>query len=283
MPALKSAVSVFDPDLTPLPAVAHKLDFSAYEAEVPMHMHRKGQLILALHGAVTCIAANEIWIVPPNCGVWIPGGLPHSARATANARLIYLFVEPGAAKLPDTSCTLSISPMIREMVERLSEESSDYHADSHAARIARVLLDELASMPHERFNLPISAHPKIQAIADALTALPSDRSTLSDWAKRVAMSDKSLARLVIRETGLSFGRWRQQLHLIVALRELAAGETVQNVAAGLGYESVNAFITMFKKAMGSTPAQYFAQRNVPTSSDRRDRPANAVRPGQTQK
>lgn len=264
MPVLPSAVSVFDPDLTCLPAVAHRLDFSDHEAEVPMHMHRKGQLILALHGAVTCITGNEVWIVPPHCGVWIPGGVPHSARATANARLTYLFIEPGAATLPESSCTLSISPMIREMIERLTEERADYTADSHAARMARVLLDELAEMPQERLNLPISNHPKIRTIADALTADPSDRSTLSDWAKRVAMSDRSLARLLIRETGLTFGRWRQQLHLVIALRELASGETVQNVAAQLGYDSVNAFITMFKKALGSTPAQYFVQRRAPT-------------------
>ncbi|EJW12956.1 Transcriptional regulator, AraC family [Rhodovulum sp. PH10] len=141
---------------------------------------------------------------------------------------------------------------------------SCYSADSHAARIARVLLDELAEMPRERFNLPISDHPKIRAIADALAARPSDRSTLSDWAKRVAMSDRSLARLLVRETGLTFGRWRQQLHLVVALRDLASGEAVQNVAAELGYDSVNAFITMFKKAVGSTPAQYFVRRNAPT-------------------
>lgn len=262
MPLSRSAVSAFDPDLMDRPAVARQLDFADHEAEVPLHTHRKGQLILALHGAVTCTADNEIWIVPPNCGVWIPGGVPHSARATANARLDYLFVEPGAAGLPEDCCTLSVSPLIREMVDRLAREPADYPSDGHAARLARVTLDELADMPRERFNLPISGNPKIRAIADALTAEPSDRSTSAQWARRVAMSERSLARLMIRETGLTFGRWRQQLHLVIALRELAGGAAVQNVAAELGYDSVNAFITMFKKALGSTPAQYFAQRRA---------------------
>lgn len=54
------------------------------------------------------------------------------------------------------------------------------------------------------------------------------------------------------------GRWRQQLHLIVALRQLAAGTSVQQVAGNLGYDSVTAFITMFKKALGHSPTQYFA-------------------------
>ncbi len=79
---------------------------------------------------------------------------------------------------------------------------------------------------------------------------PDDRSTLPVWAKRLALSERSLARLMRRETGLTFGRWRQQLHLIIALQELASGVSVQNVAAKLGYESVNAFITLFKKRWG---------------------------------
>ncbi|HKU06938.1 MAG TPA: helix-turn-helix transcriptional regulator [Bradyrhizobium sp.] len=251
-----SAVTAFDPDLTDCPAVARRIDFADHEGEVPRHTHRKGQLILALHGAVTCTAEGAIWIVPPNCGVWIPGGVSHSARATSNARLTYLFVEPGAAALPEGCCALSVSPMIREMVERLASEPPDYPLDSHVARIARVVLDELARMPRERFNLPVSANLKLRTIADALTRDPADRSTLREWASRVAMSERSLARLMVQETGLTFGRWRQQLHLVVALRELAGGAAVQNVAAVLGYDSVNAFITMFKKEMGSTPAQY---------------------------
>ncbi|NKJ40457.1 hypothetical protein FHT28_007225 [Rhizobium sp. SG570] len=94
---LRPCIADFDCNRSDRPAVAVDLDFSEYEAEVPQHQHRQGQLILALHGAVTCTSANGLWIVPPNCGVWIPGSVPHSNQVTANARLSYLFVEPGAA------------------------------------------------------------------------------------------------------------------------------------------------------------------------------------------
>lgn len=77
-------------DTTSCPAVARHLDFVDYAAEVPVHTHRKGQLIIALYGAVICRAENDIWIVPPDCAVWIPGGVPHSAKATWNAHLNYL-------------------------------------------------------------------------------------------------------------------------------------------------------------------------------------------------
>lgn len=76
------ATTLYDPDSTASPAVARHLDFVDYAAEVPVHTHRKGQLIIARYGAVSCYAENDIWIVPPDCAVWIPGGIPHSAKAT---------------------------------------------------------------------------------------------------------------------------------------------------------------------------------------------------------
>ncbi|MFP3830769.1 helix-turn-helix domain-containing protein, partial [Pseudomonas sp. SIMBA_021] len=74
-------------------------------------------------------------------------------------------------------------------------------------------------------------------IAAALLANPSDRRTLAQWAEHVAVSERTLKRLMVQETGLSFGRWRRQLHLVIGLRKLACGATVQRVAGDLGYES----------------------------------------------
>jgi len=53
------------------------------------------------------------------------------------------------------------------MVERLESQPCDYYANSDAAGIARVLLDELANMPQEHLNLPISNHPKAGPIVMA--------------------------------------------------------------------------------------------------------------------
>ncbi|RWB57141.1 helix-turn-helix transcriptional regulator [Mesorhizobium sp.] len=246
------------------PAVAIRMDFADYEAEGTQHQHRQGQLVLALHGAVTCRAKSGVWIVPPDCGVWIPGGVPHSNQVTSNARLAYLFVEPGAAMLPAECCTLSVSPMLREMILRVAELSESDARDAHVDRLVRVMLDELALMPRERLELPVSDHPKIALIAAALLADPSDRRTLGQWADHVAVSERSLKRLMVQETGLSFGRWRRQLHLVIALRELAGGAAVQRVAGDLGYESTTAFIVMFKKALGTTPSRYFGVRLLST-------------------
>lgn len=255
---LSSSLRSFDPDRIASPVIALHIETAESRSEIPVHRHRKGQLVLALRGGVVCKVPNALWMVPPHCAVWIPGGLPHSNRMTNNARLYFLFVEPGAADLPGHCCTLSISPLLFELIRNLAGRPQDYAPEGRTGRLVRVLLDELAEMPVEHLHLPISDDPRLQRIAEALADDPADRGTLAAWGRRVAMSERSLARLVLKETGLTFGRWRQQLQLIIALRELAAGATVQRVSAELGYESVTAFITMFKKALGMPPAKYFA-------------------------
>lgn len=257
--SLTTSLAAFDPDRSALPALALRVEVAENDSEQPIHTHRKGQLVLALRGGVTCEVPNAMWMVPPQCAVWIPGGTPHSNHVTANARICFLFVEPGATELPAETCTLSISPLVRELIEHLADhDDQQYALDSPTARLVGVLLEALATMPVERLHLPISDHPKMRRMVDAWVLDPSDRTTIDEWASRLAMSSRSLARLVQKETGLTFGRWRQQLHLIVALRQLAEGRSVQEVAGNLGYDSVTAFITMFRKALGQPPARYFS-------------------------
>jgi AraC-like DNA-binding protein len=55
------------------------------------------------------------------------------------------------------------------------------------------------------------------------------------------------------------------LRLLHALRLLAAGESVTNVALESGYDSPSAFISMFRRELGTTPSRYHdkAQREAP--------------------
>ncbi|MBR0756394.1 helix-turn-helix transcriptional regulator [Bradyrhizobium jicamae] len=243
-----------DVDAVAAPVIAVRVDVTGTKAEVADHSHRKGQLVFALGGGVTCRVPSGLWMVPPHCAVWVPGGMPHSNRATANARLFFVYIAPDNVALPDRCCTLSISPLLREVIVELSDQAAD--DDERVDLLTSVLLRELPRMPVQQLHLPLSSEPRLKRIAASLAKDPSDRRTLAEWADRVALSESSLARLVVKETGLTFGRWRQQLHLIVAIRELAAGASVQQVSADLGYESVTAFITMFKKALGKPPAKY---------------------------
>jgi len=259
---LHGSYSQFDPDVTARPAVALRVDLSAVEDEQPVHEHRKAQLVISLRGSVTCCVADALLMVLPESGVWIPGSVPHSNKASPDAQIIFLFVDPQALALPSHSCILSISPLVREMVVHLADHGDDFPDDQTYAQFCAVLIHQLSRSPIEQLSLPLTIHPKLRPVCNALIDHPGDRRSRADWAKEVAMSERTFDRLVTKETGLSFGRWRQQLQLIVALRDLSAGVSVQRVALTLGYESTTAFIIMFKKAFGVPPGQYIVNRRA---------------------
>jgi AraC-like DNA-binding protein len=259
--SLRQSYNEFDPDALDRPVVALRVDTREKEDELPVHSHRKSQLVLALRGGVTCEVPSGLWMVPPRCGVWIPGGMPHSNRATANASICFLYVDTSAAELPADCCTLSISPLLHELIRRMASLPPLYPPEGQTARLVTVLLDELVQMQTEQLHLPVTRHSKLRPIAAALMENPADRRTVTEWSEGVAMSERTLTRLVLAETGMTFGRWRQQLHIIVALQRLSSGASVQSVSEDLGYESVSAFIKMFKKALGKSPARYFADRD----------------------
>lgn len=249
-----------DPDSLDRPAVALMVDTQEREDEVPIHTHRKGQLVLAQRGGVTCEVPSGLWMVPPRCGVWIPGGMPHSNRATANASIYFLYVDMNAASVPQECCTLSITPLLHEVIHRLATLAPLYDQTGPTTHLVAVLLNELIEMPTEQLHLPVMRHSKLRAIADALMENPADRRTVAEWSEAMALGERTLMRLVVAETGMTFSRWRQQLHIIIALQRLSAGHSVQSVSEVLGYDSVSAFITMFKKALGKSPARYFSDR-----------------------
>ena len=68
---------------------------------------------------------------------------------------------------------------------------------------------------------------------------------------------RTAARLFVKETGQTFGQWRQQLRLLVALEHLGGGASVTQVALEVGYSDVSSFIAVFRDAFGDTPARYF--------------------------
>ncbi|WP_044561750.1 helix-turn-helix domain-containing protein, partial [Azospirillum sp. B4] len=151
-------------------------------------------------------------------------------------------------------------PLLERLVLHATRMPALYEVDGPDGRIATVLLDQLSLAPLEKLHFPMPADTKLRKIAAAMMADPSDRATIEDWGQRMAVAPRTLTRILRRETGMSFGRWRQQLHILIALQRLDQGASVQAVALDLGYEGASAFVTMFRKALGKPPARYLAER-----------------------
>lgn len=249
------------------PANAIGLSMESGGLESEPHAHRESQLVYLVRGELICEASSALWIVPPRSALWIPASVTHRIRARAPLEGYGVFVEPGAApNLPRDCCAVSVTPLLRELLLRLATRPALYDLEGPDARLVGVLLDELAAVSIEKHRLPMPLDPRLRRLVDAMIADPANRATTKTWAKRIGVGERTLNRLLVAETGLSFGRWRQQLHVILAIQKLSRGATVQRVALDLGYESASSFVTMFRKALGTSPARYMASRLTASSS-----------------
>jgi AraC-like DNA-binding protein len=132
-----------------------------------------------------------------------------------------------------------------------------YPAGGADQRLIRVLADQISLDAVDPLHLPFPVDARLAPIVRALEDDPSDARTLAEWGATVAASTRTIARRFQAETGLSFGAWRQQFRLLRALELLATGTPVTETALALGYESTSAFIAMFRRHLGTTPARYF--------------------------
>ncbi|MBP2869997.1 MULTISPECIES: AraC family transcriptional regulator [Pseudomonas] len=243
------------------PVVALSATSVKKDWENARHQHRKAQLIYSLRGILNCEIEDGVWIVPPQCAVWIPGDLPHAARGAGETECYCLFVEPDAApELPKTCCTIAVSPLLRELIMKVAGFPEFYAQGGREDRLIATLLDELVAAPVEDLHLPMPRDLRLRRLVEMMLDDPTDKTAKADWATRIGMSERSMSRLLLHEIGMSFGRWRRQMHVILALQRLTKGESVQTVALELGYENASGFVTMFRKAVGKPPARYLSDR-----------------------
>ena len=222
------------------------------------HSHAKHQLIYAIKGLMIVESQAERWTVPPSRGIWMPCGQVHAIRCIGDVKMRSVFVRPDtAAQLPPQSKAISISPLLSELIKASVDFSGPFADDSREARIMRLILDEISVLPTLPLMLLQPSDTRLRAICAALQQKPDDPSTVADWGLHLGIGEKTIQRLFRKETGMTFGQWRQQARLMQALERIALGERIIDVAGTLGYDSPSAFASMFKRQFGISPSQFF--------------------------
>jgi AraC-like DNA-binding protein len=228
---------------------------------IPPHRHRRAQLVYATAGVMAVTTEKGAWVVPPQRAVWVPALTGHSIRMHGGVSMRALYIAPSAARrLPRDCCVVTVSSLLRELILEVIAFTALDPPNVAEARIMAVVLDRIRAARVTPLYLPAPADPRLRAVTEALAGNPGDGRGLDEWAKSAGASGRTLARLFLRETGMTFRQWRQQARLLAALTRLAAGQPVTTVALDLGYDSPSAFIAMFRRALGETPGRFFGPK-----------------------
>lgn len=224
---------------------------------VPGHHHSRSQLLHALTGVVLVSTQYGRWMVPPDHAMWIPAGIEHSVDMLGNVSMRSIYVVPDAIEgLPSGLRVVGVSDLIRSLIVEAGALPDEAQPSARGKLVLALLLHEITTMPERPLGLPFPSDARIAAVCRRFLAAPSPHATIGEWAALAGMSRRTFTRAFQRQTGLSLSTWRQQALLFAALPRLTDGEAITRVALDLGYDSVPAFTTMFKRMLGTSPRGY---------------------------
>ncbi len=211
---------------------------------IPEHSHPEDQLLFA------------------SSGVWIPADTPHSVAMSGPVSMRTLYFLPRLCKEFSEKCfVMNVSALLRELIlhactfKRLSKKALAER------RIIEVIVDQLKAVDSIPLQLPHPTDSRALRVVKVLLADPGDQRDLERLCEDCGASKRTIQRVFLEETKMNFGKWRQQLRLLHGLQLMASGEKVTAAALEAGYSSPSAFISMFRKQLGTTPMRYLGDAN----------------------
>ena len=237
---------------SPRPVVGYAADYRD-GLITGVHSHPKAQLLYAVSGVMRVEAEDAFFTVPPTTALFVQPGKAHSVRMQGCVAQRQLFITSIARQTTRDVEVISMSPLLRELVVELCKEGADWDHPNRARQLASLTISELERADLLPFGLPLPRDPRVRRIASSLTASPNDRRTLVDWSREAGASERTLARLFLQETGMTFRQWRQHARLMEAYVALTLGARPSAAARSAGYDSAPAFGAAFRARFGCTP------------------------------
>lgn len=218
------------------------------------HVHPVHQVLWAPSGVLRVATADGTWLLPPSRALWVPAGVRHTtgSAGVASMRGLYFAVDRCPIRWAEPT-VIAVHGLLRELIEHLGTDLPD----DARLRAEAVVYDLVTAVPSASVTVPQPRDPRALLVATRLRADPADQRGLADWGREAGASARTLARLFLAETGLSFGRWRSLARLEAAVAHLADGMAVGSVARRVGYATTSGFVAAFRRAVGVPPARYF--------------------------
>lgn len=247
-----SPSDVFDPDSFNEPVIGIASDMGVHDSG--RHSHLRHQLLFSASGSITIELEETLCQLPPGRAAWIPAGTIH--RAIMRGELAYRSLYFSTA-LPLSDLALQVvevNPLFFQVIERMAFWPWGMPADQQASLII-VFCEELKAARVENWTLRLPSDTRLKVWLDKIRAgeMPP---RLGHLAHQVGASERTISRIFIRDTGMSYQAWRQQWRLLRAMEMLSDGARITYVAQQLEFVSDSAFITFFRQHTGITPARY---------------------------
>jgi AraC-like DNA-binding protein len=218
-------------------------------------------LIYASTGAFRLEVDRVRWLLPPQRAAWVAANVPFQLSAERPGTTSSVLFAEGAIPPPPFECRVfAISTLAREMLSYAvrwgaDRDEQDTAADTFFGALASVC-GELAAHP-DLFWLPRAQSAELRLALEYTLAHLSDKPSFAEVARAAHVSERTLARRFVAETGMIWSQFAHRARMLRAMELLASpGIPVIEVVDAVGFLSVSAFHHAFRAFTGETPASY---------------------------
>ncbi|MFE1980552.1 helix-turn-helix transcriptional regulator [Streptomyces mirabilis] len=218
------------------------------------HQHGYHQLLYVSAGVVAVQTGEASWVASSARAVWIPAGTWHQHRVHGHSSVHTLgFAAHDVLLRSETPVVVVVDALVRELIIACSEPSLP---QQEARRLRAVLRDRLRRALVEPLTLPTPNNPLLRQACALVTDDLRQPRTAAWLARRVGVSERTLARLFRTEFGMTYPQWRTNIRVFHAMVLLAEGASVSETGRQCGWATTSAFIDTFGRTMGQTPGTY---------------------------
>jgi len=223
------------------------------QSDISAHVHGSDQLIYATRGVMEVSSGQNLWMIPPYFGLWVPARTVHQIRMPETVSMRTIYLRRGLAGLPSACRVLHVRPLLRELIIEIVNRGELRARDGVHQALCKLLIAELTSASSVATTVLLPKDPRAMAIARQLVSCPGLRVALSTLCASAGVGVRTLERLFRKDTGLDFESWRRQLRLMRGAQMLIGGCTVKEASSAVGYRGPSAFVQAFRSVYGTTP------------------------------
>lgn len=225
------------------------------------HSHPDAMLAWCYRGTVWVYLQDAVWRLAPGQGIWVPAGTPHTSRHEPGSTGCYTYLPDAALVAPVATITRVLVPRaVQEMLLHLGADDMD---DGLRVRIQAVILEMLQQPSLQASDgwgeVPLPADERLRPLVQAVLADPGDPRTARELFDAHGLHERTVLRVLQRDVGMTFARWRAGVRMTQAARMLVDGTPVGLVAHRTGYGTTSAFSAAFKQRFGMTPREHVAR------------------------
>lgn len=219
------------------------------------------QLIFIIEGCASFCFEDRIIIGSKGNAVFIPKRAEHWIQVSRKTvlRTLSLFSYDKYIAQSDTPYQFSVSPLLGALSDKIVQMENKTPSSAEEDRLYQVFIDQLNGAVRQEKAVLLPQDKRVKKALYILSDHDNLAVTLAQICHKIGVGERTLTRLFIETTGMTFSENKRRLQMEYAILLIKDGMSIVQVALQTGYDTQSGFIHAFKNHTGMSPLQYKKQ------------------------